>query len=503
MSIANPRRARRALLAGVLAAAVLPAAADASTVRSVGVGPTAVPQIQYTAAPGESNDLRVSFTGTHILIRDSVPITVGNGCVLDDTAAALCVPGNFQDSYALGDGRDVMRYLAPHAARVDMGTGDDTYFGGVRRDSFGTNARLLQNADVIGGTGADLITYRSAQGGVTVSLDGQFNDGDRGRENIRPDWEHIEGSDGKDTLIGTDDPTKTEQYTGFGGDDTLIGNHGTDIFNEGTAPNGADSFNGGSGTDRVNYGARSAGVTVNMQDLLANDGAPGEGDDVDPNVNDITGSAFADTLTGASGPNVITGGGGVDTLNGLGGIDRLTGGSSADFLFGGSEDDVIDSSDTVADRVMDCGPGANDVLQRDLRDIEAFGCEDVVNVGILKLAPATISAEAGEIAKVRLSWTHPKSWKQLRSVTLRLREGSEVVGQVAIRTASGKLEDKGGVRLARGTKLVRKGKKVSARLAVRIAPKLADSTLTADVVAVDVKGQRQVARAAGSIQVSD
>ena len=89
-------------------------------------------------------------------------------------------------------------------------------------------------------------------------------------------------------------------------------------------------------------------------------------------------------------------------------------------------------------------------------------------------------------------------------MTLRLREGSEVVGQVAIRPASGKVEDKGAVRVVhKQSKLARKGKKVSAQLALRLADKLADSTLDADVVATDVKGARQVARAAGSIQVSD
>ena len=234
MAIANPRRARRALLAAALAAAVLPAAADASTVRVGGIGPTQEPQVQYTAAPGESNDLRVSFTGTHIHIRDSVPITVGNGCVIDATGAALCVPGNFQDQYSLGDGRDTMRYLAPHAARVDMGAGDDTYFGALRQDSIGQNGKVVRPADVVSGTGNDLVTYRSSQRGVRVTLDGLLNDGDRGEENIRPDVEHVEGSNGIDTLIGSDDAEKVEQFSGLGGNDTLEGLGGTDIFNEGS-----------------------------------------------------------------------------------------------------------------------------------------------------------------------------------------------------------------------------------------------------------------------------
>ena len=77
-------------------------------------------------------------------------------------------------------------------------------------------------------------------------------------------------------------------------------------------------------------------------------------------------------------------------------------------------------------------------------------------------------------------------------------------GQVAIRPASGKLEAKGGVKLVRKqSKLAHKDGKVSAQLALRISRGLADSTLDADVVATDVKGKRQVSRAAGSIQVSD
>ena len=53
------------------------------------------------------------------------------------------------------------------------------------------------------------------------------------------------------------------------------------------------------------------------------------------------------------------------------------------------------------------------------------------------------------------------------------------------------------------SKLARKGKKVSAQLALEARQELADSTLGADVVATDVKGKRQLQRDAGSIQVSD
>lgn len=496
MSNAIPRRARRALLAGVLAAAVLPAVADASTVRVSGG------QLQYTAASGEANDLRVAFTGTHIHLRDRVAITAGDGCVPDGTGAILCVPGTAEARYTLGNGADVMRYLAPHAARVDMGVDNDTYHGGGRDDSIGPNGLVVQDADVIGGTGTDLITYANAPA-VRLSLDNQFNDGNRGKENIRSDFEQIVGSKGNDVLIGSDAADKTELISGGLGNDTMQGLGGTDIFNEGPVPNGADHIQGQSGSDIVSYSERTTGVTVDLSSLQRNSGAPGEGDIVDPNTNDVLGTAQVDTLIGASGANLLVGGGGGDTLRGNGGNDTLRGDRGVDKLFGGAGVDLLDSVDDVADEIMDCGSDLPDTLQRDLRDIEATGCEQVISVGILKLAPTVITADAGGVAKVKLSWTHPKGWKQLRAIKLLLREGNDVAGQIAIRTASGKLEAKGGIKLARGTKLVRKGKTVSAQLALRVAPKLADSMLTADVVATDVKGAKQVSRAAATVQVSD
>ena len=63
---------------------------------------------------------------------------------------------------------------------------------------------------MIGGTGTDLISYANWGAAVRLSLDNQFNDGNRGKENIRSDFEGIVGSKGNDTLIGSDDPNKTE-----------------------------------------------------------------------------------------------------------------------------------------------------------------------------------------------------------------------------------------------------------------------------------------------------
>lgn len=52
------------------------------------------------------------------------------------------------------------------------------------------------------------------------------------------------------------------------------------------------------------------------------------------------------------------------------------------------------------------------------------------------------------------------------------------------------------------TRLSHRGKTVSARIALRFDEALAGAKLTADVIAVDARGARQVERGAGTIRVS-
>ena len=106
---------------------------------------------------------------------------------------------------------------------------------------------------------------------------------------------------------------------------------------------------------------------------------------------------------------------------------------------------MLDAADNTADTTLRCEGGGNDVLIHDLRDEDAEGCENLSAVGILRLAPAAISAEAGEIAKVKLSWTHPKSWKQLRKVTLRLVRATRWSARSRSARPPKKVEGKGGV----------------------------------------------------------
>ncbi len=119
---------------------------------------------------------------------------------------------------------------------------------------------------------------------------------------------------------------------------------------------GDDSLNGGPGSDDM-AGARATTpspirttrrVTVTIDDL-ANDGAPGELDNVQTDIEDVYGSPGPDRLEGSAGPNTIDAGGGDDVLVGGGGEDSF---------YGGEGNDRIEARDGIAD-VIDCGPGTD------------------------------------------------------------------------------------------------------------------------------------------------
>ena len=153
----------------------------------------------------------------------------------------------------------------------------------------------------------------------------------------------LEGEGGDDRLLGG------------GGTDTLDGGPGNDVlrdgFQTGSQPYGDDVFHGGEGVDTVTYEYNPDPITATIDDV-ANDGIPGEHDNITGDVENIIGGYGADTLTGDDDANVLDGWAeGSDTLNGQGGDDRLLGGSGADILNGGSGDDALEGgagADTLA-----------------------------------------------------------------------------------------------------------------------------------------------------------
>jgi trimeric autotransporter adhesin len=128
---------------------------------------------------------------------------------------------------------------------------------------------------------------------------------------------------------------------GGAGNDTLTGTAGNDLL-EGRG--GADILNGGAGIDTASYGDSAAGVTVNLTinqllvgGALQTSAGDASGDSL-RSIENVTGSAFADTLTGNIYANI---------LNGGDGDDRLIGGAGADTLIGGLGVDWANYTDSI------------------------------------------------------------------------------------------------------------------------------------------------------------
>ena len=100
---------------------------------------------------------------------------------------------------------------------------------------------------------------------------------------------------------------------------------------------GNDTLNGGAGNDTLDGGARERHGQL-CRCRRGGDGQPGAhgtaqntigaGTDTLTNFENLTGSAFNDTLIGDAGANILSGGAGNDTLNGGAGNDTLIGGSA-------------------------------------------------------------------------------------------------------------------------------------------------------------------------------
>ncbi|WP_426955004.1 beta strand repeat-containing protein [Muricoccus radiodurans] len=202
---------------------------------------------------------------------------------------------------------------------VTGAAGNDTIIGSAGNDSLsgGADNDLLEGGDgadaLDGGAGIDTATYANAAAGVTVGL--TAGTGGEATGDVLTGIEVLIGS-------GFDD-----DLTGDAGANTLSGGEGNDTIQGGA---GADSLDGGTGTDTLNYLASAAGVIVNLS-VSAASGGDAAGDTI-VGFENVTGSAFADSLTGDAGANALNGAGGDDTVAGGAGVDTLTGAAGTDTL---------------------------------------------------------------------------------------------------------------------------------------------------------------------------
>jgi hypothetical protein len=126
-------------------------------------------------------------------------------------------------------------------------------------------------------------------------------------------------------------------------------------------------------------------------------------------------------------------------------------------------------------------------------------------VGTFRLSPRTLTARAGRPAAWRLAWTHPLDWKRLDRVVLRLEARGRPVGRITLDQETRRVRAGGpAVTLVRGRSRIAGhagGKRLTAKIGLRISGRYAGRTLVAKLAASDDDGHRQGFRRAGRVRV--
>ena len=184
-----------------------------------------------------------------------------------------------------------------------------------------------------------------------------------------------------ETYAGTEDIADNLASTAVG--NTLVGDNYTNVLSGGAGDDtlvglaGADQLSGGPGLDTADYSDSNAAVIVRLHSQTAY-GGHAHGDsfpetvsvfyrDTDgithsmllPDVENLTGSDFADILAGDRRDNVLEGGAGNDTLYGGpgGGDDLMLGATGNDTIYGGQGADILDGG--TGNDLLIGGPGAD------------------------------------------------------------------------------------------------------------------------------------------------
>jgi RTX calcium-binding nonapeptide repeat (4 copies) len=248
---------------------------------------------------------------------------------------------------------------------------------------------------------------------VFISTAGRVLHGGPGNDVIKGHGgnDDIDGGDGNDTVDGGEG---NDLVRGGAGDDEMWGDHYKDP--------GADLLDGGPGTDTTEEWTipdqldRQPRVNVTL-DGAANDGRPGEGDNVigieridmyvvgdfvgtdgpdqikivnpgNTGASSLTGLGGDDVLVGYDFDDAVDGGAGNDTVEGGRGNDTVTGGPGRDTIYGDATsshcswysckipfgNDTIQARDGEVDNI-DCGIGT-DTAVVDPTDVVA-NCENV------------------------------------------------------------------------------------------------------------------------------
>ena len=374
---------RLVLLVLVLCLALAPAA-QAGTVTISGA------TLQFTANPGESNNLTIStgFCGATagfpcFIVNDTgAPVSPGN-CTPTNSPNTVNCPSSGVTSYAvaLGDFDDGASLAIATPGTLDGSTGNDRLDGGTGADQ------------LMGGTGIDWVEYDRVPAGqsVTASIDGIANDGRAGEgDNVGADVEAVLGGAGSDALSGGAGPDTlqggdgSDTLSGNGGNDTLLGEGGSDSLQGGDGEDsldggaGGDFLGGGAGTDTGDWSQRSLPLNISI-DGVANDGEAGEADNAGTDVENLVAGAGDDTLGARDGTDAsVACGPGTDAAT----VDS---------------GEAVTDCETVSRPAPPPPPGVPPPVLG-----KTFNVELVSGVVFVKLPPGTTGARASQSRRHRL-----------------------------------------------------------------------------------------------------
>jgi Ca2+-binding RTX toxin-like protein len=249
-------------------------------------------------------------TATYSERSESVSVTLDGGAndgvagEADNVAVDVenVIGGNAGDTLS-GNGASNVLSGGPGGDRLNGGDGNDVENGGDGKDRFLQGAATNGADQLNGGPEDDTVSYASRVETITVTLEGNANDGAPNEgDDVGAGVENATTGSGDDHVAGNASPNK---LTGGRGKDSISGAVSSDNLSGGK---GNDDVGGGDGDDVI---------------------SGGQGDDK------LRGKAQGDDVSGGSGADRLEGGSGGDDLKGKNGNDRLLGGSGNDSLNGG------------------------------------------------------------------------------------------------------------------------------------------------------------------------
>ena len=389
-----------------------------------------------TLRGGDGTDDLVGEGGDDRLQGDEDFDEPGVGGGLDERSADTMNggPGTVVVDYLFRQNRVVVTLGAGGAVTADNGDTDE-------KDSIQLVEDIESGAGGDALSGNDLPNDINGGNGVDNLIGGAGNDTLQGAGagdvlNGGPDPDHLMGDfgfsgvSGDDTLNGDAGNDVLEGYAGIdtingGADgDLLAGGTGADILRGDAGidtlkgESGADDLGGGDDADTVQYSNALSGVRVTLPAGTspstgngANDGA--ENDTVRPDVENVAGSGYGDTLTGNGGVNKLQGLGGADTLN---------------------------TADAVAD-TADCGDG-NDTANADALDTQ-IACENGAADTEAPRPTADAPKDVTTAAAPTFTGTAGTAAGDVRTVTVRVFKGGTSDGDPAFAPQTAGVGDDG------------------------------------------------------------